>query len=79
MSKTISISLPDTLSEMLENISKTEERTKSYYIKKALENYFLQKLENEEDYKDVIDSLTEFKINGEKGKSWEELQKELDL
>jgi predicted DNA-binding protein len=79
MSKVISISLPDKLSEMLDNFSKTEERTKSYYIKKALENYFLQKLEDEEDYRDVVNSLAEFKASGEEGKSWEELQKELNL
>ena len=79
MSKTISISLPDNLSAMLDKLSKNEERTKSYYIKKALENYFTQKLEDEEDYKDVVNSLAEFKASGEKGKSWEELQKELDL
>lgn len=79
MSKTISISLSDKLSEMLENISKREERTKSYYIKKALENYFIQRLEDEEDYKDVVNSLAEFKASGEQGKSWDELQKELGL
>jgi predicted DNA-binding protein len=79
MSKTISVSLPDKLSAMLDNFSKTEERAKSYYIKKALENYFLQRLEDEEDYKDVVNSLAEFKTSGEQGKSWEELQKELGL
>jgi predicted DNA-binding protein len=79
MSKTISVSLPDKLSAMLVNFSKTEERAKSYYIKKALENYFLQRLEDEEDYKDVVNSLAEFKASDEQGKSWEELQKELGL
>ncbi len=76
---TISVSLPDKLSEMLETFSKKEERSKSYYIKKALDNYFTQRFEEEEDYKDVVESLAEFKVSGESGKSWEELQKELKI
>lgn len=79
MSTTISVSLPDELFKMLENFSEKEERAKSYYIKKALENYFSQRLEEEEDYKDVVQSLAEFKASGEVGKTWEELQKELGL
>lgn len=79
MSITISVSLPDQLSEMLENFSKKEERTKSFYIKKALEDYFAQRLEDEEDYRDAVESLAEFKASGEIGKTWEELQKELGL
>jgi len=79
MSTTISVSLSDELFKMLDNFSEKEERTKSYYIKKALENYFAQRLEEEEDYKDVVQSLAEFKTSGEIGKTWEELQKELGL
>lgn len=79
MSTTISVSLPDELSQALEKISKKEERSKSYYIKKALESYFMQKLEEQEDYKDVVESLAEFRSSNETGKSWEELQKELGL
>lgn len=79
MSTTISVSLSDELFKMLDNFSEKEERTKSYYIKKALENYFAQRLEEEEDYKDVVQSLAEFKVSGEVGKTWEELQKELGL
>ncbi len=79
MSITMSVSLPDKLSAMLEKIAQKEERSKSYYIKKALENYFIQKIEEEEDYRDVVESLAEFKASGEKGKSWKELQKELGL
>ncbi len=79
MSTTISVSLPDELFKMLDNFSEKEERAKSYYIKKALENYFAQKLEEEEDYRDVVESLAEFKASGEKGKAWKELQKELGL
>ena len=79
MSTTISVSLSDELFKMLDNFSEKEERTKSYYIKKALENYFAQRLEEEEDYKDVVQSLAEFKASGEVGKTWEELQKELGL
>jgi predicted DNA-binding protein len=79
MSTAISVSIPDKLSAMLENISTKEERTKSYYIKKALENYFIQKLEEEEDYRDIVESLAEFKASGETGKTWKELQKELGI
>ena len=79
MSTTISVSLSDELFKILDNFSEKEERTKSYYIKKALENYFAQRLEEEEDYKDVVESLAEFKTSGEAGKTWEELQKELGL
>ncbi len=79
MSITISVSIPDKLSEMLEIFSKKEERSKSFYIKKALEDFFAQKLEEEEDYRDVVESLVEFKSSGETGKTWEELRKELGL
>lgn len=79
MSTTISVSIPDKLSEMLDILAKKEERSKSYYIKKALEDYFSSKLEDEQDYKDVVESLAEFKASGEKGKTWEVLQKELGL
>ncbi len=79
MSTTISVSIPDKLSEMLDILAKKEERSKSYYIKKALEDYFSSKLEEEEDYKDVVESLAEFKASGENGKTWEQLQKELGL
>ncbi len=79
MSTIISVSLPDELFQMLDNFSEKEERAKSYYIRKALENYFAQRLEDEEDYRDVVESLAEFKASGETGKTWEELQKELGL
>jgi len=79
MSTTISVSLPDELFKILGSFSKKEERAKSYYIKKALENYFSQRLEENEDYKDVVESLAEFKASGKTGKSWKELQKELEL
>jgi RHH-type rel operon transcriptional repressor/antitoxin RelB len=79
MTTTISVSIPDELSKMLETFSQKEERSKSFYIKKALEDYFAKKLEDEEDYKDVVESLAEFKVSKEKGKSWEKLQKELKL
>jgi predicted DNA-binding protein len=75
----ISVSIPENLFKMLDKMAKKEERAKSYYIKKALENYFLQKLEDEEDYRDVIESLAQFKSSKEKGKNWKDLQKELGL
>lgn len=40
MNKLLSIRLPQELEEKLEKISKIEERSKSYIIRKALEHYF---------------------------------------
>lgn len=49
----------------------------SVLIQQPQANY--QITEEEEDYRDVVESLAEFKDSGETGKSWEELQKELKL
>jgi RHH-type rel operon transcriptional repressor/antitoxin RelB len=46
----LSIRLPKKLEEELELISKRTERSKSYFIKKALEQY----LEDLEDYEDCL-------------------------
>jgi predicted DNA-binding protein len=39
---TISAQIPADLSEMLDNLCKTNERSKSFYIKKALEKFILE-------------------------------------
>ena len=69
MSATVSISanIPATLGEMLNKVSEAEERSKNYYIKKGLERFLMEKLEDMEDYRDAKQAYDEFVASGEKG------------
>ena len=74
----ISAHISKELSDKLEKVSRFEERAKSYYIKKALEQFLEQRLEDIEDYYDAKKALEEFKASGEEATSWEDVQKELE-
>jgi predicted DNA-binding protein len=79
MSATVSISanIPATLGEMLNKVSEAEERSKSYYIKKGLERFLMEKLEEMEDYRDAKQAYDEFLASGEKGIPFDEVFKDI--
>ena len=75
----ISAQIPAEIAEILGKVSKAEERSKSYYIRKGLELFLMSKLEDLEDYEEVAKAYKEFMASGEKTVSFSELKKELNL
>jgi predicted DNA-binding protein len=71
----ISANIPVELGEMLDKVSRAEERSKSYYIKKGLEQLLKNKLEDLEDYEEARQAHNEFIMSGEKGVPLEEVFK----
>jgi predicted DNA-binding protein len=72
----ISAHISKELSDKLEKVAKFEERAKSYYIKKSLEQFLEQRLEDMEDYIDAKNAVEEMRKTGEKSISWEEVMVE---
>ena len=79
MSVSISANISTELSEMLNKVSKAEERSKSYYIKKGLEQILLDRLEDMEDYEDAKKAYEEYLASGEEPVPFDEMRKELNL
>ena len=75
----ISAQISAELGEMLSRISRAEERSKSYYIKKGLELFLMSKLEDIEDYEEADRSYREFIASGEKLIPFSEIEKKHDL
>ena len=75
----ISAQIPAEIAEILGKVSKAEERSKSYYIRKGLELFLMSKLEDLEDYEEAAKAYKEFMASGEKTVSFSELKKELNL
>ena len=75
----ISAQIPAELGEMLSRISKAEERSKSYYIKKSLELFLMSKLEDIEDYEEADRSYREFIASRERLIPFSEIEKKHDL
>ncbi len=73
MSATVSISanISQELSAMLTTVSKAEARAKSYYVRKGLETFLQQRLEDLEDYHDAKKAYDEFVASGEEGVPFE--------
>lgn len=71
MSTLVSVRLPDELEDKLEYLSEETGRSKSYYMKKALEKY----LEDREDYLLAVARLEE----NNPRISYEKIRKELGL
>ncbi len=69
----VSANIPIELGEMLDKVSRAEERSKSYYIKKGLEQLLLDRLEDLEDYEDAKKAYEEFIASGEKTISFEDV------
>lgn len=80
-SKTVGISaqIPADLGEILDRISKAEERSKSYYVRKGLELFLMKKLEDLEDYEEARRAYEEFVASGEEAIPLSEVKKELNL
>jgi len=75
----ISAQIPTSLAKKLEKVAAFEERSKSYYIKKSLEKYLEEKLEDIQDYIDAKKAQKEFNASGRQTVSWEEIKKENNL
>ncbi len=69
----VSANIPIELGEMLDKVSRAEERSKSYYIRKGLEQLLLNRLEDLEDYEDAKKAYEEFIASGEKTVSFEDV------
>ena len=78
-SVSVSANIPAELGEMLDKVSRAEERSKSYYIKKGLEQLLKDRLEDLEDYQDAKQAYDEFIASGEKAVPFENMRKELNL
>ncbi len=81
MSTSVSISanIPEELSDMLNKVSRAEERSKSYYVKKGLEQLLRDRLEDLEDYQDAKQAYDEHIASGEKAAPFDDMKKELSL
>lgn len=75
----ISARIPTELGEMLSRVSRTEERSKSYYVRKSLELFLTSKLQDIEDYEEAERSYREFVVSGEKPIPFSEIEKKYDL
>lgn len=71
----ISAHIPLELAQRLERVSKLEERTKSYYVKKSLEEY----LEDVEDYLAATKCYQEYVANGRQGASIEDVARKCGI
>jgi RHH-type rel operon transcriptional repressor/antitoxin RelB len=78
-SVSVSANIPVELGEMLDKVSRAEERSKSYYIKKGLEQLLRDRLEDLEDYQDAKQAHDEFIASGEKAVPFEDMRNELNL
>jgi RHH-type rel operon transcriptional repressor/antitoxin RelB len=71
----LGVRLPDHLEQRLNTLAEQTNRSKSFYMREALEQY----LEDKEDYLLAVASLEEFEKSGKKAISLEELSKQLKL
>lgn len=76
---TISAQIPSKLDKELSKLCETEERSKSFYIKKALEQYLEEKKQDIADYHEAKKLYEEFKKSGEKGIPYSEIKKKYKL
>ncbi len=72
---TIIIRIPDDLNKDLKLIAKSTARSKSYIIRKAIQNYVLELQKDIEDYNDAMKKLKQ----SNKTVSWEEVQRNCGL
>ena len=75
----VSARIPAALGEILNRVSKAEERSKSYYVRKGLELFLMKKLEDIEDYEEGMRAYGEFLASGEETIPLSEIEKELGL
>ena len=78
-STNISCTIPVELSKQLILLADIEERSKSYYVKKALEKYLEERLEDALLAKIGDEAYEEFVKSGEKAIPYDDIRKELKL
>ena len=66
----LSVRVPKSLEERLDHIAARTHRSRSYFVKKALERY----LEDEEDYIDAVAAYEEHLRSGKEGYTLEEMK-----
>jgi len=71
----ITARISDDLNKALTSVAKKSERSKSFIISKAIQNYVLELQENIEDYNDAIAILAKDNTRV----SWEEIQRDCGL
>ena len=71
----ITVRLPENVDKKLSQLAKETHRTKSYYIKRAVEEF----LEDQQDYLLAVASYEEYLQSGKKSIALEELEKKLGL
>jgi predicted DNA-binding protein len=71
----LTVRIPEELAKMLETFCKEEDRTKSWLIKKALQ----EKLEDWQDYRTGVRELKKYKKNPNQAITHEQLIKKLGL
>jgi len=71
----MTVRFPPKIEEKLTQLAKETHRTKSYYIKRAVEEF----LEDQEDYLLAVASYEDYLKSGEKSVSLEELEQKLGL
>lgn len=76
---TISAQIPANLDKDLTRICEIEERSKSFYIKKALEKYLAEKLQDIADYHEAKKLYEEFKKSGKKAIPYDKIKKKYKL
>jgi predicted transcriptional regulator len=75
---TITARIPDELNNALTEVAKQTERSRSYIILKAIQNYVLELQEDIEDIRDADEAIARIEAGG-KIYSWEEVQRECGL
>jgi RHH-type rel operon transcriptional repressor/antitoxin RelB len=71
----LAVRLSDDLEQRLTALSKRTNRSKSFYVKKALQAF----LENEEDYALAEEAYAEYLRSGKKGYTAEQIKEMYDL
>ena len=76
----VSAQIPAELSNMLDEVARTEERSKSYYIKKGLESFLAQRLQALQLERNISLSLQQIEIGNcheVNDKFWQDLKDEM--
>jgi len=71
----LAVRLPKDLEDKLSHLADTTHRSKSYYVKMALESY----LRDNMDYLEAVSSYEEYLKSGKKGYTLEEMKKRYEL
>lgn len=78
-STTLSCTIPNELGKQLNLIAQLEERSKSYYVKKALQSFLSDRLEDALLANLGQEAYNEYLSSGKEGIPYDEIRKELKL